>query len=50
MTVENGKFKNTVRSTDDLKDFGYLYESRKRAQMTKEGAVVGLCYRMCKNC
>ena len=44
----NGKLKNTMRSTDDLKDFGYMDESRKRAHITKKGAVVGLWYRMCK--
>ena len=32
-------------STDDLKDFGILNESRKREQMTKTSAVVGICYR-----
>ena len=37
-----------MRSTDDLKDFGYLDESRLRVQMTKNGAVVGFWYRMCK--
>ena len=48
LTVHNGELKCTMKSTDDLKDFAYLDKSRKRAQMTKKGVVVGGCYRMCK--
>ena len=45
LTFDNGELKYTIRSTDYLKD---LDDSSKRAQMTKKGAVVSLCYRMCK--
>ena len=34
LTVENGKLRYIMRSTDDLKDFGYLDDSRRRAQST----------------
>ena len=34
LTVENGKLRYIMRSTDDLKDFGYLDDSRRRAQLT----------------
>ena len=48
LTVDNGELKCKMRSTDDLKDFEYMNKSRKRAQMTKKGAVVDGCYRTCK--
>ena len=48
LAVKNGELMSTIRSTDNLKDFGYLDESRKKAQMKRKGAVVCGCYRMCK--
>ena len=49
LTLDNEGLKFTMRSTDDLKDFGILNESRKREQMTKKSVVVGGSYRNCKS-
>ena len=48
MTIEDRVLKYTMRSTDNLKDFRYLDEGIRRAQLTKKPAVVGGCYSMCK--
>ena len=48
LTIDNGELPYTIRSTDNLKDFRYIDESGERAQMTKESAVVGGCYRISK--
>ena len=40
LAVDNGKLKYTMRSTGDLKDFMYLEENRRIAQLTKKSAVV----------
>ena len=48
LTVDNRKLQYTIRSTDNLEDFKYMNESKKRAQITKKGAVLGGCYRICK--
>ena len=48
LTNDNGEFQYTIKSTNNLKDFKYIDESRERAQMTKKSAVVGGCYRISK--
>ena len=48
LTVEKWELKYTMRSADDIKNFGYLDESQRRGQWTKKGAVVGKSNRMYK--
>ena len=48
LAVENRELIYTMRSTDNLKDFGYLDESQKRAQIIEKGAVECECYRLWK--
>ena len=50
LKVHHKELKYTSRSTNDLKDFWYLDESKRRAQLTSKDAVVGEYYRMFKPC
>ena len=48
LTVENGKLKYKMGSTDNVKDSECLDESRRRKQLTKKGSVSDGCYKIYK--
>ena len=49
LRVKTKELKCAMRSTNGPKDFGDLDESRRKAKLTKRGAVESGCYRICKS-